>query len=687
MIFCNITIISNQLNLLGLFNDCCVLLMEIIGFLWISFYAYKSRKLFHYSNLNDGTDYNQTFYRDKNDDGITMNIENTDELIPKSLQWMVQYNYSLLYIFIIFQILIAIFIVIYGFSNNIYGCHQISSVIIIAIRIASWLLVLFYTRIVTQSSHKTRFKKSAVFLCFGWSITEIVSGGLNCIQYLSISDPVFLINVILYFSFSGMITIFWGFVIINLPSSTNESKNGSKFCNIFCYSIPKNNFKDEKPHKALTSLSSSVFNPLSSPRTIDFKSLWSSTNQIRASISSQVDEPMVDVRLSDDSCDSFTISLEYNNSRSNTIGDHINSKKSFDYPAVDRSSQSTSFSHSYSNNLSMNAALSSIVSDSVINARNYNRLSFGTMNRVADQPTMIDVTIQVVECERVYVNNRSVLVYKLGLGEYLSLSDNDTKTAGTLICTRSIRIITKRLDELMYLRDKIVLDFPFCADEIPAIPILTSEEIDFIFGTNEEIPSSYRKVTYDFHIDSMTKYLQFIVNNPITNRLVVHNIRGSSAIAKSKFQFQAHLSNISKLSNDKTLDIKPTIVANQSSALLPLLSTLSGTLDVSVVGWIDLNFIINPDVKPRANLSHKIYYEVEVQNNSCCWILRKRFRQFRALYATLIKHGYEDDSSLKIQKPVKHSVKHKTSSVLSEEDETKVSLLTSLTLFPYSTNS
>jgi hypothetical protein len=86
-----------------------------------------------------------------------------------------------------------------------------------------------------------------------------------------------------------------------------------------------------------------------------------------------------------------------------------------------------------------------------------------------------DCTVSVVDWEEIQVNGKSVVVYKLGLGEVsvtgklVDKLDRDKEKDKPSL--RSVRISWKRLDELVFLREKLQSDFPQLGRELPPLPV------------------------------------------------------------------------------------------------------------------------------------------------------------------------------------------------------------------------
>jgi len=201
----------------------------------------------------------------------------------------------------------------------------------------------------------------------------------------------------------------------------------------------------------------------------------------------------------------------------------------------------------------------------------------------------------VIEWGSTCVNSKTIIHYKLGLGETATSTD---------INKRTVKIISKRHDELCFLKEKLLIEYPAVIfDPIPIVDIDIDSEI-----TGE---------IFERHRDEMNAYFEKLITNPICGRTVILNL-------KNNLDEDMSFSNNSKLPTVSSPSRKISSICELGDHLDPLLPFCpfdNRLLNIQVVGW--------------TKFDNNIYYDVEVKSSSSSWLSRKRFSQFLSLYTAL----------------------------------------------------
>lgn len=164
----------------------------------------------------------------------------------------------------------------------------------------------------------------------------------------------------------------------------------------------------------------------------------------------------------------------------------------------------------------------------------------------------------------------------------------------------------------------------------------------------------------------MSRYLEYLLIHPVCSRLVMHELRSASAfVAPTTPKKQPQ-----PLINETISHEKEKLTSTISSVDYPIL-TQYRDIDVSVTGWIDVN------VGLGSRAAFKIFYEVFWSSNGAQFRLRKRYRQFRALYRLLDYHQLTTWTSTSgeissVEGPLKYSPRRSKSAILSKKAEDKV---------------
>jgi hypothetical protein len=199
----------------------------------------------------------------------------------------------------------------------------------------------------------------------------------------------------------------------------------------------------------------------------------------------------------------------------------------------------------------------------------------------------------VIEWGSTCVNGKPVIHYKLGLGETATSTEQ-----------RTVKIISKRHDELCFLREKLLTEYPAVKfDPIPTVEIDVDTEI------TAEI--------FESHRDEMNAYFEKLITNPVCGRTVNLNL-------KNNRDEDMNVSNNNKLppvSSPSRRISSLSELGDHLDPLLPFCPFDNRLLNMQVIGWIEK--------------ADSIYYDIEVKSSSSSWLCRKRFSQFLSLYTAL----------------------------------------------------
>jgi hypothetical protein len=302
----------------------------------------------------------------------------------------------------------------------------------------------------------------------------------------------------------------------------------------------------------------------------------------------------------------------------------------------------------------------------------------------------------VSDYEKISINGKTFLIYKLILGESSTSKALETESPSP----RTVRIVRKRHDEIVYLREKISTEFSHI--QLPLVPTppieLIADDSDVFasiasansnansssYGTNnvsidtsisndvsdadisnplhrDRNSSEMNRKSNDIidsasgrHKKDMTDFLEVLITNPMIGRVVIHDIRSTQDDL-----FLTEMDNKkSQLSEEeKKIEEDHANNANESlNVLFPfILWNDPRLLAISVTGWSEIGV---------GKKELKIFYSIEVKFKEFIWTLSKRYRQFRSLYNS-IKEGCD----IKVEFPVK--VNKKKTKSKDRETETK----------------
>lgn len=223
----------------------------------------------------------------------------------------------------------------------------------------------------------------------------------------------------------------------------------------------------------------------------------------------------------------------------------------------------------------------------------------------------------VIEWGKVNLNGKSIIHYKIGLGETQSSIMTDNK--------RTVKIISKRYDELVFLREKLLIEFP--AANLESIPIVVDDD------------NEVSREQYDKHRDEMNAYFEKLITNPVCGRTVSMNLK-----ANRDDDLNLPDSTFSPISpSRKVIGSGLSELLDHVDPLLPYLPFDNRLINMNVVGWLKLD--------------NKIYYDIDIKSSSNSWTVRKRFGQFCSLHSAL-KLTWELPRG--IECPVKNIIKEKS---------------------------
>lgn len=297
-----------------------------------------------------------------------------------------------------------------------------------------------------------------------------------------------------------------------------------------------------------------------------------------------------------------------------------------------------------------------------------------------------DVCISVVDYEKISINGKTFLIYKLVLGESATSKALETESPSP----RTVRIVRKRHDEIVYLREKISTEFSHIhLPEVPTPPIeLIADNIGSTTNTNSygninlsidtscsdaydgdnanplhkdrNSSDSNRKSVdvidsaSDRHRKDMSDFLETLITNPMIGRVVIHDIRSTQDDL-----FLTERDNKKSYVNEEEKKIEDIHISNANESIHILFPFILWNdprlLAISVTGWSEIGAI-------KKEL--KVFYSIEVKFKEFVWTLSKRYRQFRSLYNS-IKEGCD----IKVEFPVK--VNKKKTKSKDRETETK----------------
>lgn len=260
------------------------------------------------------------------------------------------------------------------------------------IRVIAWANVAFRSK---QICTKLRMRIFSLRTGAGlWGISQVMSAGINCLflEFPSSSSLLFL----LYFVLCSFTLAIWGYIMFIGDDENGLFDTTSKLAFFqFCRdtAVVGRNAKSFAEYQE------------SDNAPIDVRTLWASRSASPISIQNCDFEEII---LSDNPKLSLTDS---------EIDDDVNST-----------------SHSRSSRKYQPPSPSSAL----------------ILREKLKAPLAGDVTISVVDWDRVIVNGKSVTVYKLGIGEAFSAKGLELEGPSS----RMVRIVMKRLEELVYLRER-----------------------------------------------------------------------------------------------------------------------------------------------------------------------------------------------------------------------------------------
>ena len=213
------------------------------------------------------------------------------------------------------------------------------------------------------------------------------------------------------------------------------------------------------------------------------------------------------------------------------------------------------------------------------------------------------------------LNGSNFIHYKIGLGETMS-SIVDSK--------RTVKILSKRYDELVFLREKLLIEFPAAGiDPMPVIPVTTNNDDDI---SSEQ---------YDKHRDEMNAFFEKLITNPVCGRTVCMNLKANKDDAPDVAY--------SPISPSRKIIGSISELSDHVDPLLPLLPFDNRLINIHVVGWLKVD--------------NKVFYDIEIKSSSNSWHVRKKFGQFSALHNALLSTW---ELPGRIDCPVKNTIKEKS---------------------------
>jgi len=276
------------------------------------------------------------------------------------------------------------------------------------------------------------------------------------------------------------------------------------------------------------------------------------------------------------------------------------------------------------------------------------------------------IKVSVADCFCVRVQDELKLLYKIAIYDRNNEICEDMNFAG-------VQIISKRHDEMLYLRDRIAADYPHS----PFPPLPAPLPTDVIFSLIAEstptpgadnhmvkLPKSTTKggssVVPSESTAELSRHTELM--NALLECLISHPQAGQQVLASLRNNYEAELlaDTVSQSFKDKTMLLHqeiddggvtgggggpvghhtefPLLIDSYAAVLAKAAggsSSSQKSLRARVFGWTDV--LTTSTVSRKYRLMRKsaettiVHFDFEVVYNNTIWICRKRYCQFRAL--------------------------------------------------------
>jgi hypothetical protein len=658
--FCELSLLLGDTTGAGLFNDCVIFIIEVVSFfaLVVTLILFVKPSITKVHHRFSCTNHESEAIGDTEIHKSTLSepLKAPDKDSAESRQQSGRSTcFLVLSLVCILQIISIAFTITFSIIGGIGECSQTSSLMALSCSILGWIIcglhAFIYRNYISgnnvkplstynlTSEDRSRTMTVISIIFIGWGSASTVTHALLCIQYFDTAENISLSCILVVtVTISVLWTLSWSVLLAHHECRYRNDDHISIFL--------KTNSKSSD-HVENETLSS----------------LWAShkTSPVRNAWTLEAQDTMVDIRLSDSG----------NESRSNMTSESsvvikkitLDADGTLHFPSSSPSANSMSVSGSLRHLSTLSTSWSSVTSkllkeQSIVN---------------------VEIEITVVSWEVLFVNQKPVIVYSLALTESQAGRPSNHDPSAS----KSSKIIQKRLDELIYMREKLLSDYPN-AQDLPSVPIFSHQELEYLIAETRLSGKNLLKENdplYETHREAMTRYLEDLVAHPHISRSLIQDLRSSTLMMRSSSINSTSPSTKATSSSQSLLTRSLNLAANPTSNPYPLFLHNERSLVVTVRGWLDLAS------KPSSSTSavSKIFYEVEVQYGEHSHILHKRFRQFRALYQALDAQGLtslsqsdESSSSFMIQGPFKYSLRRSRMTPTSKEDEHKVSLSTAV---------
>lgn len=416
MVFCKSSLYSNDSGNSGGEDDCGVFVIVFIGLLWCLAFLLKNFR----KTSEDRSSLEKPIILQRFDEEANSGSVSTVSIV---FDWRLKLSSVISAIEVFFSFLCLML----GIFLQADRCSSISFFLTYSFRIIGWIIS-FY--LIFSSKLE---KKSSSVAVLGWSIFQIISSGMNLV-YGGISSPsvIFAISIVFMFVLSTIISIL---MVVHLLRTDGAALF---FTSPLDKKLKTGNVGNEEPVRN---------EPLG-----NVLNLWASRG---TSFSVSNKNPVATdstIRLSLDSTNSDDIGIERRVLSLDTENKNRDLSKS---SSVGPSSLPNSKFDSSMNPL-INVSMSSSWSSNISSSMRFREKILGSSN---------DITVSVVEWSKVNINGKLVAMYKLGIGESLSAGkDSDPSNV-----PRTVRMVVKRYDEFILLRERILSDLPQIND-IPVVP-------------------------------------------------------------------------------------------------------------------------------------------------------------------------------------------------------------------------
>lgn len=299
------------------------------------------------------------------------------------------------------------------------------------------------------------------------------------------------------------------------------------------------------------------------------------------------------------------------------------------------------------------------------------------------------IKVSVADCYCVRVHDELKLLYKVAIYDRNNDAGSDYQDMdlSTSKSFAGVQIISKRYDEMLYLRDRIADDYPFYSFPPLPPPLPQARILSLIAESNHaptpgadnqmvRLKSSTGKGTKDKPLSESAIELErhSAAMNALLECLITHPQAGQQVLASLRNNYEAELlaDSVSQSFKEKSLLLQdpadkgvgagggsaggpvghhtefPLLIDSYSAVLAKAAaggSSSQKSLRARVYGWTDV--LTSSTVSLRDRLLRKtsettiVHFDFEVVYNNTIWICRKRYCQFRALLMA-IKRLYAD---------------------------------------------